>query len=318
MGDIMLKDLLEAGVHFGHQTKRWNPKMKPYIFMEKNSIHIIDLQKTLVSLHTAEEAVRNIAEQGKAVLFLGTKMQAKTAVKEEAERAGMPYVTERWLGGTLTNYETVRRSLVKLEYLEAIEEDGRIEQFSKKEVLKLRKEKDKLLKTLSGVRSMSSLPGLLFIVDTTKEVNAVKEARKLKIPIVGLVDTNADPDEVDYPIPANDDAMRAIRLFCKCVADMVVEGRAKYLEGREAAVLEQAKAMEQAEQGEQQDAGKAREKKKEKPRARERERDGRKAIKKETKKDEPAATGHVTVQPAEREIQKEQNREKKSEKGEAE
>jgi small subunit ribosomal protein S2 len=287
MGDITLKDLLEAGVHFGHQSKRWNPKMKPFIFMEKNSIHIIDLQKTLTALRSAEEAVRQVAEQGKMVLFLGTKMQAKTAVKEEAERSGMPFVTERWLGGTLTNFETVRRSLTKLEYLEAIEQDGRIEQFSKKEGLKLRKEKEKLLKTLSGVRSMSTLPGLIFIVDTTKEVNAVKEARKLKIPIVGLVDTNADPDEVDYPIPANDDAMRAIRLFCKSMADKVIEGKAKYLEGKEAEVIEQAKLQEETEKQEQQATAKPRERKREKPRTRERDEAGRKAPGKRTVKKEP-------------------------------
>lgn len=256
MGDVTLKDLLEAGVHFGHQTKRWNPKMKPYIFMDKNSIHIIDLQKTLVAMKNAEQAILKVAEQGKMVLFLGTKMQAKTAVREEAERCGMPYVTERWLGGTLTNYETVRHSLSKLEYLEAIEEDGRIEQFSKKEVLKLRKEKEKLLKTLGGVRSMNTLPGLMFIIDTTKELNAVKEARKLDIPIVALIDTNADPDEVDYPIPANDDAMRAIRLFCRAVADRVIDGRSKYLEGREAQILEQAKAKESAEEEKQKAAQK--------------------------------------------------------------
>jgi small subunit ribosomal protein S2 len=269
MGDVTLKDLLEAGVHFGHQTKRWNPKMKPYIFMDKNSIHIIDLQKTLVKLKEAEEAIRKVAEQGKMVLFLGTKMQAKTAVKEEAERCGMPYVTERWLGGTLTNYETVRNSLNKLVYLEAIEEDGRIEQFNKKEALKLKKEKEKLLKTLGGVRSMTTLPGLMFIVDTTKEFNAVKEARKLHIPIVGLIDTNADPDEVDYPVPANDDAMRAIRLFCKSVADRVIDGRARYLEGKEAELLEQMQAKEAAEKEKKQVAqkpkNKPREEKREKP-----------------------------------------------------
>lgn len=250
MGEVTLKDLLEAGVHFGHQTKRWNPKMKPYIFMEKNSIHIIDLKKTLAAVQEAKEAIRGIAESGKMVLILGTKMQAKSAVKEEAERCGMPYVTERWLGGTLTNFETVRRSLGKLEYLETIEKDGRIEQFSKKEALRLKKEKEKLLRALGGIRNMTSIPGLIFIVDTTKEINAVREARKLKIPIVGLIDTNADPDEVDYPIPANDDAMRAIRLFCKMVADAVLEGRSKYLEGKEAELIKDAEAMAKDEEEE--------------------------------------------------------------------
>jgi small subunit ribosomal protein S2 len=233
MGEITLKDLLEAGVHFGHQTKRWNPKMKPYIFMEKSGIHIIDLQKTLDTAQVAKEAIRKAAEKGQDVLFLGTKPQAKNAMREEATRCGMPYVTERWLGGTLTNFGTIRKSIDKLEYLEKIETDGRIEQFSKKEALKLGKEKEKLLKSLGGIRSMSSLPAVLFVVDTKKEINAVREARKLKIPIVGLIDTNADPGDVDFPIPANDDAMRAINLFCKMVADACLEGKAKFLEGKE-------------------------------------------------------------------------------------
>jgi len=244
MGEITLKDLLEAGVHFGHQTKRWNPKMKPFIFAEKNGIHIIDLQKTLAASNKAQDSIRKTAEARRKVLFLGTKMQAKSAVKEEAEKCTMPYVNERWLGGTLTNFETVRRSLNKLEYMEAIEADGRIEQFSKKEALKLKREKTKLLKALGGIRSMSSLPGMLFIIDTIKEFNAVREARKLNIPIIGLVDSNADPDEIDFPIPANDDAMRAIRLFCKMVADATLEGRAKYLEGKEAAEAAAAKEAE--------------------------------------------------------------------------
>jgi small subunit ribosomal protein S2 len=242
MGDVTLKQLLEAGVHFGHQTKRWNPKMKPYIFMEKNGIHIIDLRKTLEAIDKAREVIRAIAEDGRSVLMLGTKVQAKSAIKEEAERCGMPYVTERWLGGTLTNFGTIRRSLGKLEEFEAMEADGRIEQFSKKEALKIRKEKVKLLKILGGIRTMDKLPSLLFVIDTLKEINAVKEARKLKIPIVGVIDTNVDPEEVDYPVPANDDAMRAIRLFCRVVADAVLEGRAKYLEGQEAEIQKEAKA----------------------------------------------------------------------------
>jgi small subunit ribosomal protein S2 len=239
MGEITLKDLLEAGVHFGHQTKRWNPKMKPYIFMEKNGIHIIDLQKTLDNAMKAKDAIRKAAEKGKDILFLGTKPQAKNAMRDEATRCGMPYVTERWLGGTLTNFNTIRKSLDKLEYLEKIETDGRIEQFNKKEALKLGKEKDKLLKALGGIRSMSSLPALVFVVDTKKEFNAVREARKLKIPIIGLIDTNADPNDVDFPIPANDDAMRAINLFCKMVADACLEGKAKSLEGKDVAPAEE-------------------------------------------------------------------------------
>lgn len=237
MGDITLKDLLEAGVHFGHQTKRWNPKMKPYIFMDKNGIHIIDLRQTLAMALRASDAIRKLSAEGKLILLLGTKMQAKSVVQEEAERCGMPYVTERWLGGTLTNFGTIRKSLSKLEKLEALETEGKMDQFSKKEALRLGKEKAKLLKALGGIRRMDKLPALVFVVDTTKEVNAVLEARKLHIPIVGMVDTNADPEQIDYPIPSNDDAMRAIRLFTKMVADAVLEGSASYLEGREAAGL---------------------------------------------------------------------------------
>jgi small subunit ribosomal protein S2 len=239
MGEVTLKELLEAGVHFGHQTKRWNPKMKPFIFAEKNGIHIIDLQKTLELASQAVSAVRKASEEGRSVLFVGTKPQAKNAIRDEAMRSGMPYVTERWLGGTLTNFNTVRKSLEKLENLEEIESDGRIEQFSKKEGLKMAKEKEKLLKSLGGIRSMSNLPALVFVVDTKKEINAVREARRLKIPIVGMIDTNADPGDVDYPIPANDDAMRAINLFCRVIADACLEGRAKYLEGKEAAAKEE-------------------------------------------------------------------------------
>ena len=250
MGDVTLKDLLEAGVHFGHQTKRWNPKMKPYIFMEKNGIHIIDLRKTLEAVEKSCDAIRKVTEEGKSVLFLGTKTQAKSAVKDEAERCGMPFVTERWLGGTLTNFGTIRKSLEKLEYLESLEEEGKLEQFSKKEALRLAKEKEKLLKALGGIRRMNKLPSLVFVIDTTKEYNAVREARKLKIPIVGLIDTNADPDEVDFPVPANDDAMRAIKLFCKVVANAVLEGRATYLEGQEAAGLKESKNQNSEEEKE--------------------------------------------------------------------
>jgi small subunit ribosomal protein S2 len=233
MGDLTLKDLLEAGVHFGHQTKRWNPKMKPYIYMEKNGIHIIDLQKTLDAVIAASEAVRKMAEGGKQLLFLGTTPQAKNAILQQATRSGSPYVIERWLGGTLTNFNTVRKSLGKLDYFEKIEKDGTIEQFSKKEGLKMMKAKDKLLKALGGIRHMNDLPGMVFIVDTKKELNAVHEARKLKIPIIGLIDTNADPNEADFPIPSNDDAMRSIGLFCRIMADAALEGMAKSLEGKE-------------------------------------------------------------------------------------
>jgi small subunit ribosomal protein S2 len=248
VGDIALKDLLEAGVHFGHQTKRWNPKMKPYIFMEKNGIHIIDLQKTLDATNQSTAAVRKVTEAGKTVLFLGTKPQAKNVIRDEALRCSMPYVTERWLGGTLTNFNTVRRSLAKLEHIEKIEADGTIEQYSKKEALQMSKEKEKLIRALGGIRNMSELPAMIFIVDTKKEANAVREARKLGIPIIGLIDTNADPEEADFPIPANDDAMRAISLFCKAIADACLDGRAKFLEGRDAAAA--AAQKEKADGGE--------------------------------------------------------------------
>lgn len=213
--------------------------MKPFIFAEKNGIHIIDLQKTLNLAGQAVTAIRKAVEEGRNILFVGTKPQAKNAIREEALRCGMPYVTERWLGGTLTNFNTVRKSLDKLEHLEEIETDGRLEQFSKKEALKMAKEKEKLLKSLGGIRNMSSLPALVFIVDTKKEINAVREARKLEVPIIGMIDTNADPGEVDFPIPANDDAMRAINLFCRMVADACLEGKAKHLEGKDAVQEEQ-------------------------------------------------------------------------------
>jgi small subunit ribosomal protein S2 len=251
MGDVALKDLLEAGVHFGHQTKRWNPRMKPFIFAEKNGIHIIDLQKTLDAVRQVQDEVRKVSSAGKNVLFLGTKPQAKHAVEEEATRCGMPYVSERWLGGTLTNFNTIRRSLGKLEYFERIETDGSIEQFNKKERLKMNKEKEKLLRALGGIRNMGDLPAMIFVIDTKKEANAVREARKLGIPIIGLIDTNADPNEVDYPVPANDDAMRAITLFCRVIADACLEGKSKFLEGQEAAAAaaEKQKAEQASEQG---------------------------------------------------------------------
>jgi small subunit ribosomal protein S2 len=209
--------------------------MKPFLFAEKNGIHIIDLEKTLVCVNEARDAIREVAAQGRSVLFVGTKPQAKFAMHEEATRCGMPYVTERWLGGTLTNFNTVRKSLGRLEHLEKMELDGTITQFSKKEASGLAKEKERILKTLGGIRKLTDLPGLVFIVDTKKEQNAVNEARRLEIPIVGVVDSNADPDEVRYPVPGNDDAMRAIGLFARIVADACIEGRARYTEGRDIA-----------------------------------------------------------------------------------
>jgi small subunit ribosomal protein S2 len=221
----VLKDLLEAGVHFGHQTKRWNPKMKAYIFGERNGIYIIDLAKTARLFGEAEQFATNLAAEGRTILFVGTKRQAQDAIAEEAQRCGMFFVNQRWLGGLLTNFTTIQRSLARLRDLEAMETDGRYETLSKKEIAQIEKEKRKLQKNLEGIRHMSRLPDALFVVDTRKEKIAVDEARKLKIPVIGVVDTNCDPDEVDYVIPGNDDALRAIRLFASRIATAVTSGR---------------------------------------------------------------------------------------------
>jgi small subunit ribosomal protein S2 len=223
---IAMKDLLEAGVHFGHQTKRWNPKMKEYIFGERNGIYIIDLNKTVKLFRDAEEFVTNLAAEGKTILFVGTKRQAQDVISEEAARCGMYFINQRWLGGLLTNFATIQRSLGRLRDIEAMATDGRYDTLSKKEIARNEKEKRKLLKNLEGIRQMSRLPDAVFIVDTRKEKIAVDEARKLKIPVIGIVDTNCDPDEVDYVIPGNDDALRAIRLFASRIADAVGNGRA--------------------------------------------------------------------------------------------
>jgi small subunit ribosomal protein S2 len=222
---IAMKDLLEAGVHFGHQTKRWNPKMKPYIFGERNGIYILDLGKTVKLFRAAEDFVTNLAAEGRTILFVGTKRQAKDVIAEEALRAGMYFVNERWLGGLLTNFATIQRSLGRLRDLEAMSTDGRYETLSKKEIARAEKERRKLQKNLEGIRLMSRLPDAVFIVDTKKEQIAVDEARKLKIPVIGVVDTNCDPDEVDFVVPGNDDALRAIRLFASRIADAVLAGR---------------------------------------------------------------------------------------------
>src|SRR3954466_214374 len=225
LATITMKELLEAGVHFGHQTKRWNPRMKEFIFGERNGIYIIDLQKTLKMFKEASKFVQDLAVAGRVILFVGTKRQAQDAIAEEAQRCGMFYVNQRWLGGLLTNFTTIQRSLGRLRDLEAMETDGRYETLSKKEISQLEKEKRKLQKNLEGIRNMSRLPDALFVVDTRKEKIAVDEARKLKIPVIGVVDTNCDPDEVDYVIPGNDDALRAIRLFASRIADAVLGGR---------------------------------------------------------------------------------------------
>jgi small subunit ribosomal protein S2 len=222
---IALKDLLEAGVHFGHQTKRWNPKMKSYIFGERNGIYIIDLAKTAKLFREAEQFTANLATEGRTILFVGTKRQAQDAIAEEAQRCAMFFVNQRWLGGLLTNFSTIQRSLARLRDLEAMETDGRYESLSKKEIAQIEKEKRKLQKNLEGIRNMSRLPDALFVVDTRKEKIAVDEARKLKIPVIGVVDTNCDPDEIDFVIPGNDDALRAIRLFASRIADAVIAGR---------------------------------------------------------------------------------------------
>ncbi len=220
-----MKELLEAGVHFGHQTRRWNPKMKEFIFGERNGIYIIDLGKTAKLFREAEEFVTRLASEGGTVLFVGTKRQAQDAIAEEAQRSGMYFVNQRWLGGLLTNFSTIQRSLGRLRELEAMATDGRYETLSKKEIARIEKEKRKLQKNLDGIRQMSKLPDAVFVVDTHKEKIAVDEARKLKIPVIGVVDTNCDPDEVDFAIPGNDDALRAIRLFASRLADAIVGGR---------------------------------------------------------------------------------------------
>jgi small subunit ribosomal protein S2 len=229
MSDISMKQLLEAGVHFGHQTSRWNPKMKPYIFGARNGIHIIDLQQTVAMFKDLENVVRNIAASGGHVLFVGTKKQAQDAIKEEAERCGMFHVHNRWLGGTLTNFSTIRQSIERLRKLEEMENDPKIvDALTKKEMLGLRREKEKLEQSLGGIKAMRKLPDAIFVVDPKQEEIAVKEARKLGIPVVAVIDTNCDPDLVDYKVPGNDDAIRAIRLFCAAIAEAINEGKVLY------------------------------------------------------------------------------------------
>ena len=225
MSVISMKQLLEAGVHFGHQTRRWNPKMAPYIFTERNGIYIIDLQKTVVKLEEAYNFVREISMEGKSVLFVGTKKQAMESVKDEATRAGAYYVNARWLGGMLTNFTTIRRRIARLKQLRTMEEDGTFDLLPKKEVIKLNLEIEKLEKFLGGIKDMTEMPGALFIVDPRKEKIAVAEAKKLGIPIVAIVDTNCDPDDVDYIIPGNDDAIRAVKLISGAMANAIIEGK---------------------------------------------------------------------------------------------
>ena len=235
MAVISMKQLLEAGVHFGHQTRRWNPKMAKYIFTERNGIYIIDLQKTVKKVEEAYNFMKEIAETGKPVLFVGTKKQAQEAIKEEAERCGMFYVNERWLGGMLTNYKTIQTRIKKLRELEKMEEEGVFEVLPKKEVIKLRALKEKLEKNLNGIKEMPELPGAIFVVDPRTENIAIQEATRLGIPVVGIVDTNCDPDELDYAIPGNDDAIRAVKLITGAMATAIIEGR----QGAEEEIVEE-------------------------------------------------------------------------------
>ena len=225
MSVVSMKQLLEAGVHFGHQTRRWNPKMAPYIFTERNGIYIIDLQKTIKMIDDAYDFMREVGATGKPVLFVGTKKQAQAAIKDEANRCGMYFVNERWLGGMLTNYKTISKRIERLNEIREMEEDGTINKYAKKEILKIRNEAEKLEKFLGGIKDMKGMPGAIFVVDPKKEKIAVKEARILGIPVVGIVDTNCDPDDVDYIIPANDDAIRAVKLITSVMADAIVEAK---------------------------------------------------------------------------------------------
>ena len=225
MAVVAMKQLLEAGVHFGHQTRRWDPRMAEYIFQARNGIHIIDLQKTSNKLDEAYEFMKEQAEEGKKVLFVGTKKQAQECVKEAAEQSGMYYVNERWLGGTLTNFKTIRTRIGRLLELEKMEQDGTFEVLPKREVVLLKKEMEKLNKNLGGIKDMTEIPEVMFVVDPKKEHNAILEARKLNIPVVGLVDTNCNPEDVDYCIPGNDDAIRAVKLISECMANAIIEGK---------------------------------------------------------------------------------------------
>lgn len=241
MAVVSMKELLEAGVHFGHQTRRWNPKMKDYIFTERNGIHIIDLQKTLKMIETAHSAVKDIVADGGKVLFVGTKKQAQDAIEVEAKRCNQFYVSQRWLGGMLTNYETIRKSIERLESLEKMGEDGTFDVLPKKEVAQLQHEAEKLERFLGGIKTMGGLPDLIYIVDPKKEYIAVNEAKKLGIPIVAIMDTNADPEEADYVIPGNDDAIRSVKLITSVMADAVIEAR----QGEQMATGEEEKQEEE-------------------------------------------------------------------------
>lgn len=246
MAVITMKQLLEAGVHFGHQAKRWNPKMSKYIFTERNGIHVIDLHKSLKKIEEAYAVIREIAENGGKVLFVGTKKQAQDSIKEEAERSGMYFVNERWLGGMLTNHKTIKTRIDRLRKLEKMQEDGTFDVLPKKEVIKLMAEKEKLEKYLGGIKDMPELPGALFVVDPRKERIAIKEAQKLGIPVVGIVDTNCDPDELDFPIPGNDDAIRAVKLIAGAISQAIIEAKQGAIEVTSAEAAEEVAQTEEA------------------------------------------------------------------------
>ena len=241
---ISMKQLLEAGVHFGHQTRRWNPKMAEYIFTERNGIYIIDLQKTVKKVEEAYYFIRDIAAAGESILFVGTKKQAQDSIKEEAERVGMYYVNTRWLGGMMTNFKTIQKRIERLNQINKMEEEGTFDLLPKKEVLNLKAQRDKLEKYLGGIKDMKKLPGALFVVDPRKEKIAIAEAKKLGIPVVAIVDTNCDPEEVDYVIPGNDDAIRAVKLIASTISNAIIEGK----QGEDAAVAAEADAEEETEE----------------------------------------------------------------------
>lgn len=247
---VTMRDLLECGVHFGHQTRRWNPKMKKFIFGERKGIYIIDLQKTIRYFRYTYNIVRDAAAEGKTILFVGTKKQAGIALKEYALKCGMPYVNTRWLGGMLTNFGTIKQSIRKLEVIEAMENDGSINFLTKKEALMLNRKKEKLLEVLGGIRDMKTLPDMMFVIDTCKEKIAVSEANRLKIPVVAPIDTNCDPDVIDYPIPGNDDAIRSVQLFCQEMTEAINEGKALKEQDPEAIVEENKEVVSQEEKDE--------------------------------------------------------------------
>lgn len=315
MPRVQLTELIESGAHFGHLTRRWNPKMKPYIFMEKNGIHIIDLKKTQEAIDKAAEGITEIAAQGKKVMFVGTKKQAKGIIAQEAKRSDSNWVSERWLGGMLTNFTTIRKSVKRLQTIDKMESDGTFEKITKKERLMKSRERDKLRKLLDGVESMNKIPGALFVVDVKKEAIAVNEAKRLNIPVFAIVDTNCDPDPIDYIIPANDDAARAIEIISKVIADAIIEGsaKAKELKAHEAAESEKSKKLEEEEIEKKDGKGKVRRVRfegKDDKKAGDRKKVDRKPVSKnktENKFEEPSTTKAEETQQPEQKEEKSEN-----------